>query len=131
VRPGLGRSPPLIDAGLFPELAGGLDRIDASVLPPGCFVADAVHQPVMNSTERDRELVAGLATEGPWLHVPKVMRIRRLAAAHEAGLLGDIAKVFSIAIATRRSNGEDAFVDAVDRRRVAAFGRDRLLRTSD
>ena len=85
----------------------------------------------MNSTERDRELVAGFATEGPRLHVPKVMRVRRLAAAHEAGLLGDIAKVFSIAIATRRSNGDDPFVDAFDRRRVVAFGRDRLLRTSD
>src|SRR5262249_38221130 len=54
--------------------------------------ADAVHQPVMNSTERDRELVAGLATKNPWLHVPKMMRVRRLAAAYEAGLLGDIAK---------------------------------------
>jgi len=85
----------------------------------------------MNSTERDRELVAGLATEGPRLDVPKVMRVRLLAAAHEAGLLGDIAKVFSIAIATRRSNGEDPFVDAADRRRVAAFGRDRLLSTND
>src|SRR5262245_829240 len=62
-RPGLGCSPPLIDAGLLPELTGGLDRIDASVFPPGCFVTDAAHQPVMNPTERDRELVAGLATE--------------------------------------------------------------------
>ena len=85
----------------------------------------------MNSTERDRELVTGLATKGPRLHVPKMMRVRRFAAAYEAGLLGDIAKVFSIAIATRRCNGEDPFVDAVDRRRVATFGRDSLLRPSN
>jgi hypothetical protein len=29
------------------------------------------------------------------------MRVRRLAAAYEAGLLGDIAKVLSVAIAPR------------------------------
>jgi hypothetical protein len=39
---GSGRSLPFIDAGLLPELAGGLARIDAGVLPPGGFVADAV-----------------------------------------------------------------------------------------
>ena len=86
---------------------------------------------MMNSTERDRELVTGLATKGPRLHVPKMMRVRRLAAAHEARLLGDKAKVFSIAIAPRRSNGNDPLVDVLDRRRVSAFGRDRLLRPSN
>jgi hypothetical protein len=35
------------------------------------FVTHAVHQPMMDSTKRDREFVAGLATERPRLHEPK------------------------------------------------------------
>jgi len=56
-------------ARLSPQLAGGDDRIDAGVLPPGRLVADAVDQPVMDAAERDRELVAGLAAERGRLRV--------------------------------------------------------------
>ena len=82
-------------AGLSPQLGGGFDRIDAGVLPPGCFVADAVDEPVMDAAERDREFVAGLAAKRPRLQMPEVMRVRWLAAADQAGLLGDMAKVLA------------------------------------
>ena len=59
----------IIEPGLSPKLTGGLHWVDAGILPPGGFIAYAVHQPMMDSTERHRELVARLATQGPWLQV--------------------------------------------------------------
>jgi hypothetical protein len=53
----------------------------------------------MDATEWDREFVAGLATQGPRLQEPKMMRVGRFATTEEAGLLGDIAKVRLVAIA--------------------------------
>jgi len=66
-RPGL--DPPLIHAAIVPELPGSLGRIDAGILPPDGFIAYAVHQSMMDSTERHRELVARLAAQGPRLQV--------------------------------------------------------------
>src|SRR5262245_55947602 len=71
-------------------LAGSLGQIDASILPPGGF-AYAVHQAMMDATEWDREFVARLATQGPRLQEPKMMRVGRFATTEEAGLLGDIS----------------------------------------
>jgi hypothetical protein len=51
-------------AAVVPELPGSLDRIEAGVPPPGGFIAYAVHQSMMDSRERHRELVARLATVG-------------------------------------------------------------------
>jgi hypothetical protein len=90
-----------------------------------------MHRTMMPATEGDRELIADLAAERTGLGKSEVVGVRGLAAAQETRLLGDIAQVLPVAIATRGSEREDAFVDAVDRRRVAAFGRDRLLRTSN
>jgi hypothetical protein len=61
VAPWSRRDPPLNRAAVVPELPGSLGWIDAGILPPGGFIAYAVHQPMMNSTERHRELVARLA----------------------------------------------------------------------
>ena len=72
-----------------------------------------MNRAVMGPAERDREFIAGLAAERPRLHVAKMMRVGWLAAAHQARLLGDIAKVFPVAIATRGGDREDALVDAV------------------
>jgi hypothetical protein len=88
----------IIEPGLSPKLTGGLDGVDAGILPPGGFIAYAVHQPMMDSTERHRELVARLATQGPRLQVAQVVGVGWFAATEEAGLLGDIAKVRLVAI---------------------------------
>src|SRR5215470_20188676 len=76
---------------------------------------------MMPATEWDRELIANLAA-GTGLGEPKMMRVRGLAAAHETCLLGDVAKVLPVAIATRRSDREDALVDALRLTSVSAFG---------
>src|SRR5262249_60375540 len=81
-----------------------------------------MHRPMMPSTERDRELIADLAAERTGLGETKVVGIRGLAAAHETGLLGDVAKVLPVAIATRGGDREDALVDALRLTSVIVFG---------
>ena len=67
---------------------------------------------VVGAAQRHSEFVAGLAAERPRLHVSKVMRVRWLAAANEAGLSSDKAQVVAVTIAPRRRNCEDTLVDA-------------------
>jgi len=71
-----------------------------------------MHQPVVDPAERDGELVAGLAAERARLQVAQVMRVRGLAATDQAGLLGDVAQVFAVAVATGCRDRERALVDA-------------------
>src|SRR6266545_5386404 len=86
-----------------------------------------MHRTMMPAAEWDRELIADLAAERARLGKSEVVGVRGLAAADETRLLGDIAKVFSVAVATRRSNREDALVDALPPIGVDIFGGDRLL----
>ena len=58
----------------------------------------------MDSTERHRELVARLATQGPRLQVAWVMGVGRFATTEEAGLLCDVAKVRLVAITAGSGN---------------------------
>lgn len=44
---------------------------------------------MVRTAERDRELVADLATKCPMLGKAEVMRFSRLPTAHQARLLGD------------------------------------------
>ena len=81
------RPTPFVHPRVLPQLAGNRDRIDAGVLPPGGFVADTVHQPVMDAAERNCEFVAGLAAKRPRLHKSDLMGVRGLAAAQQARLL--------------------------------------------
>src|SRR5262249_40591074 len=64
------------------------------------------------SAERDSELVTDLAPQRAGLGESKMVRVRGLAAAHEARLLGDIAKVLPVAIAPRRRDCQHALIDA-------------------
>jgi hypothetical protein len=83
-------NPALVHPRLLPELARDLDRVDAGRLPPGSLIASPVYGAVMDPAKRDSKLVAGFAAEGAGLDMPKMMWIRRLAAADEAWLLGDV-----------------------------------------
>src|SRR5262245_30070543 len=83
---------------------------------------------MMPSTERDGELIADLAAERTGLGETKVVWIRGLAAAHETCLLGDVAQVLPVAIATRGGDREDALVDALHLTRVGPFGGGNHLR---
>jgi hypothetical protein len=86
---------------------------------------------MMPATEWDRELVADLAAERTRLRESEVMGIRGFAAAHETRLLGDVAKVLPVAIATRGSDREGAFVDALRFTSLGVLGgRDHLGRSN-
>ena len=75
MRPALGLDAALIDAGVFPQLAGDLDWIDAGCVPPPALVADAMNRTMMDSAERGGEFIAGLAAERARLKVAQVMRV--------------------------------------------------------
>ena len=64
------------------------------------------------SAERDSELVTYLAAQRARLSESKMVGVRGLAAAHEARLLGDIAKVLPVAIAPWCRDCQHAFIDA-------------------
>src|SRR5215813_11082898 len=87
-----------------------------------------MHGTMMPATEWDRELIADLAAERTRLRESEVVRVRGLAATHETCLLGDVAKVLAVAIATRGSDREDALVDAFRLTIVSAFGGGNPLR---
>ena len=116
----------IIEPGLSPELTGDLNGIDAGRLPPSLLVAGTMDRAVMRAAERDGEFVARFAAERPRLQVAKVMRIGLFAAADEARLLGNMAKVLAVTIAARGRDPEDALVDALTG--VGAFGGGNHLR---
>src|SRR5262249_39198191 len=81
-----------------------------------------MHGAMMSATEWDREFIADLAAEGTGLREPEVVGVSRLAAAHEARLLGDIPHVLPVAIATWSGDREDALVDALYFTGLSSFG---------
>src|SRR5262245_23384288 len=66
---------------------------------------------VMDAAEWHRELVAGFAADRTGLHESQVMRIRRLARAEQARLLGDEPKMGLVAVAAWRAHSEYALVN--------------------
>ena len=121
----------IIEPGLPPQLTGDFDRVYPGRRPPGLLIAGAMDRAVMRAAERDGEFIAGFAAERPRLQVAKMMRIGLFAAADEACLLGNVAKMLAVSIAPRCRNGEHALVDAAGLIRIgaSAFRRNRLLRT--
>ena len=103
----------IIEPGLPPELTGDFDGVDPGRRPPGLLIAGAMDRAMMRAAERDGEFIAGLAAERPRLQVAEMMRIGLFAAADEARLLGNIAKVLAVSIAPRCRNDQHAFVDAL------------------
>ena len=87
-----------------PKFTGYFNWIDTDLLPPCSLVACAMNRTVVDAAERHREFIAGLTSERSWLHVSKMMRVRWLAAAFEAGLSGNKAQVLPVAIAARRGD---------------------------
>src|SRR5262245_34528556 len=97
---------------MLPELARHFDGVDTGSLPPCSLVTGSMNGAVVRAAKRYSEFVARLAAERPRLGVPKVMRVRWLAAADEAGLLSDVAQMLAVSVPTRCSNRQDALVDA-------------------
>ena len=103
----------IIEPGLPPELTGDFDGVDPRRRPPGLLIAGAMDRAMMRAAERNGELIAHLAAERPRLQVAEMMWIGLFAAADEARLLGNIAKVLAVAIPPRCGNDERALVDAL------------------
>ena len=118
---------PIVKPGLSLELAGDLNGVDAGRLPPRLLVAGAMDGAMMRAAERDGEFIAGLAAERPRLQVAEMMRIGLFAAADEARLLGNIAKVLPVSITPRCRNDEHALVDALGLIEVAVSLRTHLM----
>jgi hypothetical protein len=89
LRRAVGLNPPLIYAGIFPQLTGDRDWIDAGHLPPSSLVAGAMHRAMMNTAERHGEFITGPAAKRARLQITQVMRVGWLATADEAWPLGD------------------------------------------
>ena len=121
----------IIEPSLLPQLTGQFDGVDAGCLPPGLLVAGAMDRTVMRAAERDGEFVACFAAERPRLQVAQMMRIRLLAAANEARLLGHIAKMLAVPVAPRCGNDELALVYAVGLIEVAVCLRACLMATDN
>ena len=90
--------------------------------------ARRVQFPMLPAAEGDREFVARFAAQRAWLHIAQMMGIGWLAAADEARLLHDIAKVLAAAIAPRGRNREHALFDALGPTPVGAFAGGNHLR---
>jgi hypothetical protein len=58
-----------------PEGASNNHRINPSIPPPFGFIPTAVNFAMMPPTQRNRELIAGLAPQRPGLRKSQVMRV--------------------------------------------------------
>ena len=109
-----------------PERTGREARIDAGRIPPCGFVAVTMDLAVMAPAEWHREFVAHLAAERAALGKAEVMRIRRLTAANQARLLGDVSDVLAVTDAARFGQRQHTLVDGFE----VALLRGSLLRTA-
>lgn len=78
----------MADARRFPERMRDFAWINSDLVPPCPFIARSVQGAVVDATERYCELIARFAADRARLCVAQMVRIRGLAAAHQAGLLG-------------------------------------------
>jgi hypothetical protein len=98
----------LISVCASPEREGNRRRIDFMARPPCRLITVSVNLSMMKATNRRRELIADFAAQRPRLRKAKMMRIRRLAAAHDAWLLGHEFEVVLVAQANGLARRADA-----------------------
>ena len=85
-----------------PQCAGGDGWIDGSLLPPLGFIAVMMHLAVVPPAQRHGELITDLSAQRLMLRKPKMMRVRRSAAANQAWLFSYEPEVFLVTRAARR-----------------------------
>jgi hypothetical protein len=96
-----------------PQRASNFQDINPKAAPPRCFVTTAVELAMMTAAQRNGELVAHFAGESAVLREPKVMRIGRNPAAHEARTACYQSDVVAIANPTELRHGQHALVDGI------------------
>jgi hypothetical protein len=97
---------------LQPKRTGSNSRINASICPPGGFVARTMDLTVMAAAQWHGEFIAGFAPECALLHETQMMRIRWLAATNETGLFGHKPHMIPVANAARLRIEQVRLVDA-------------------
>jgi hypothetical protein len=92
---------------------GNRDRegIDIGRLPPPGLVSEPVNLTVMNTTERNRELIGYFSAKCAPLSEPQVMRFRRLPSADGTRLFADETQVLLVAEPAWFHQGESTLVD--------------------
>src|SRR5262245_61966468 len=95
---------------LQPQGASRRSRIGTDLMPPGQFIARAMHLTMVSSTQRNSEFIAHFAAECRRLRKLQVMSIGRTAAADQAWLLGNGFDVVSVANPARRWQCEHSFI---------------------
>jgi hypothetical protein len=91
-----------------PKRARNRHRIDIASRPPCRLITLPVKFAMVKATNRNRELIADFASQRTRLRKAKMMRIGRLAAAHDARLLGHEFEVVLVAQANGFACREEA-----------------------
>ncbi len=79
----------LLDGARLPKFLGEWERCDLQIGPPSFFVAMTMQILVVGATERNCELVADFAAQGPGLGELQMVGIGRGLLADETGLSAD------------------------------------------
>ena len=94
-----------------PQITSNNHRINARFKPPLSFIAATVNLAMVSPTQRNGELIAGLAAERTSLRKSQVMCVCRLPAADEARVFGNRSHVISVPHPTQFRNGQSALID--------------------
>ena len=96
---------------LSPQCTGGDGWIDRGPFPPLGFIAVTMNLAVVSPAQRHGELVTDFSAERVVLRKPKVMGVRRGAAANQAWLFSYEPEVFLVTNATWPHSHEMAVFD--------------------
>ena len=96
---------------LLPQSLGDRQGIDFEISPPGHFIAGLMQLAMMAATEGYGEFVADFEAERSRLRKPQVMRIGRLPATDQAGLLAHEPQMGFVTQPLGLGNGENTLVD--------------------
>jgi hypothetical protein len=96
---------------LPPQCRGDGEGIDSGLGPPFAFITTAVDLTMVDTTKRDRELVAHLAPERRILGKLEVVRVSRPAATDQARLFADELDMIFVADPARLGPRQVALID--------------------
>ena len=96
---------------IVPKSLGNRQWIDTQIIPPVDFLASLMELPMMDTAERNGELVADLEPQRPGLGKAQVMGIGWRAAAQKAWLRCDKSQMLSVAMASGVTKRQHASVN--------------------
>src|SRR6516162_6981217 len=81
---------------MLPKREGDGHGVDVKLAPPFAFVTLPVKLTMVNTAQRDRELVRDFPAQRPRLGIANMVSFAGLPAAYRAGLGGNKAQVFFV-----------------------------------